>query len=713
MSRRYRTGSRLTFRTTDALCAYWLTRCARRRTKKALAHTEPPNPGRTIHGDLWQTSPTLTALAGEDGQLNRLSLYSPTLDQPKSFPTDNISVFDLIHHDDLPAVRRAFERLRAAPPGTSEVVNFRWSGTEEPTRYLEATLTNLIEDPAMQGILITALDITLDLQAQQSLLRTNGYQTTLAQVSLDALSTPALEEFFPSCLSALKTCLGASHAYILEYEDESRQFLLHSSAGWTVSLPEALPVGTDDEAGLAFQSTAPVLVHNFAKDQRLAQAALPGAGPQSGLAAAIRLSEDRPYGVLGVYHAEAEAFSQEDQVFLQAIVNIVSLAIENRYSRLEMVRAHEEADRMNRLKSAFLDNLSHEIRTPLASIIGFSELMRDQFPDANPSYLDFIERSGMRLLHTFNNILDFSMLEAGSLEPECEDLDVRDIIRKAVDQVRPFAEDKGLELDVVVPEDPLLVYLDGNLMHRVLIQLLDNAIKFSEKGSIVVVGKGPNNTAIIQVIDQGIGMSRPFLKNLFVAFAQESSGMSRLYEGLGLGLTLAKNLVDLMGGTISVESTKGEGSTFTLVFPIQAGASGTLRSEAVAARTVAPFSVLIVDDNEDILFLMRRYLSRVEGCTIIETAQNEDDALALASRHPFDLVLMDINLGRERNGVDVLHALRQLDAYRHTPVIAVTAYAMTGEREHFLEAGFDEYLAKPFTLPQLRQTVTEVFRAEA
>lgn len=237
----------------------------------------------------------------------------------------------------------------------------------------------------------------------------------------------------------------------------------------------------------------------------------------------------------------------------------------------EMLRAaKEEAEEMNRLKSAFLANMSHEIRTPLTSIIGFTEVLDRQDLGQGDRFIELIRRGGERLLETLNSVLDLSQLEAGSMQLSPALIDVIDEVRDTADLFRPRAAKQDVDLQLDVPEAPLQARLDSAALRRILNNLLSNAIKFTEPGDTITTRITPGDeTFQLEVEDTGVGIDAEFIPHLFDAFRQESVGDARAYEGSGLGLTITHQLTEMMGGSIDVESAKGEGTRFTVTLPRQ------------------------------------------------------------------------------------------------------------------------------------------------
>ena len=232
-----------------------------------------------------------------------------------------------------------------------------------------------------------------------------------------------------------------------------------------------------------------------------------------------------------------------------------------------LLEAKEQAEKMNRLKTAFLANMSHEIRTPLTSIIGFAEVLAEEVSGPRKEMADLIQRSGGRLKETLTSVLEFARLEGEAMSLVPERLDLGDRVRETAELLRPQIQEKALTLTLDLPESSVEACLDGAALDRVLTNLLTNAIKFTEEGQITVGLQAEDDTVILTVEDTGPGISEDFLERIYDAFEQESSGTARTHEGIGLGLTITQRLVDLMDGTIEIESAEEEGTRVTVQLP--------------------------------------------------------------------------------------------------------------------------------------------------
>ncbi len=404
------------------------------------------------------------------------------------------------------------------------------------------------------------------------------------------------------------------------------------------------------------------------------------------------------------------AVIRDDAGAVEYMIGMVEDISSRKQTEAELVAAQSKAEEMTLLKSSFLTNMSHEIRTPLTGIIGFAAILEDEVVDEQKELVQLIEQSGQRLLQTLNAILDLSMLESGTMQLKPQHLDVMDEVLTKVHFLSPKAQEKLLSLTINQASEKIYAELDRASLERVLTNLISNAIKFTREGGVTISVETDKKDLLLKVADTGIGISEPFMPHLFEAFRQESTGMTRTYEGTGLGLTITKRLVNFLGGEIEVESKLGKGSIFTVRFPEvvldpnDKSVMLTTREPMVVPERSRP-RVLVLEDNQDARRLLEKFL---EGGYDVELAGKETDALRLAREQLFDVVLMDINLGGGRTGVDALRALRHLSGYEQIPVVALTAYAVTGDRERFLSHGFNGYLGKPLTKQELYDVISRV-----
>ena len=401
----------------------------------------------------------------------------------------------------------------------------------------------------------------------------------------------------------------------------------------------------------------------------------------------------RPVRLLGVSQDITERKKAEDVL---------------RQREQELRAARDQAIQASEFKSQFLANMSHEIRTPMNGVLGMAHLLLEMENDPQKrTYLRALKESGHNLLSIINDILDFSKVEAGQLELESIELDLHALIDTAVALFRAQAEEKGVLLEHRIDaEVPRWVKGDPVRIRQVLINLLSNAVKFTDAGRVQVRAGVPAHGRVrIEVGDTGIGIRLADHQRILDPFRQADSSTTRRFGGTGLGIPICRQLVSLMGGSFDYSSEPGKGSTFWFEVPLPAAGpaaadAGALRApvaeEGVPAAQGKPAGVVLLAEDNPVNRLVAEAMLRELGYEV-DVAENGVEAVAAARRKSYAFMLMDC-LMPEMDGYEATAAIRrELGPARRTPIIALTALAMKGDREKCLAAGMDDYLSKPLS----------------
>jgi len=456
-----------------------------------------------------------------------------------------------------------------------------------------------------------------------------------------------------------------------------------------------------------------LIVENTLEDERFHDNPLVTGAPDIRFYAGVPLvtPSGHALGTLCVIDQESRTLDEFQIKTLRALARQVVTQLELRRRLYELDRACAAAEAATDAKSRFLANMSHEIRTPMNAILGMAELLHETpLSEEQAQYVGIFRNSGRVLLELINDILDLSKAEAGKLELRARPVKLRSYLRSTIEPLATDARRRQLSVELVLdPDLPNYVQADELRLRQVLVNLLGNAIKFTEHGRVVLrVAPDPRDAARIRFVvrDTGIGIAPDQLPQLFQPFTQADASSERRYGGTGLGLSLTRQYVQLMGGEVHVESVVGIGSVFSFSLELATASEVDVTNTTTQtnAGTTTPTKdpqtptsvrILLVEDSPDNRFLVEKYLA--DDCYVLEAAEDGLQAVEMFQASTYDLVLMDGQLPG-CSGYEATETIRAWEREEHrtpTPIIALTADAMEDDRRRAIQVGCDAHLSKP------------------
>jgi PAS domain S-box-containing protein len=400
---------------------------------------------------------------------------------------------------------------------------------------------------------------------------------------------------------------------------------------------------------------------------------------------------------------------------IKKIIAVDSEITARKIAEFQMMEAKQEALKLAKIKEEFLANMSHEIRTPMNAIVGMAQLISEtELNEKQKKYIDSIRFASDNLLALINDVLDLSKLEAEKIDFEKIPFSIKEVIEKLVEIMRHKIDEKGLSIELIVDAKlPEVLIGDPFRLNQIIMNLLSNSVKFTKKGGIKIELTIENETEKdvnirFDVTDTGIGISKENITKVFEHFTQAESEITRKYGGTGLGLTIVKKLVESQNGAINVESELGKGTRFYFTVGFEKGTNSqrisTNKKEKTDVRKIAGKTVLLVEDNELNRMVATEFLQKPG--LIIDHAENGNIAVSMAQEKQYDFILMDIQMP-ELDGYSAAKQIRAdaASANAATPIIAMTAHAMQGEKEKCLNAGMNDYISKPLNKDTLIETL--------
>ncbi|MEB3192023.1 MAG: PAS domain S-box protein [Snowella sp.] len=629
--------------------------------------------------------------------------------------------------------------------------------------YLVAvSLTGLLIQQKGETLIWSSVqDISDRKQAEQAMRRQTEQKLLLREITLRIRQSLDLQAIFDTACQEIRQFMQADRVGIFKFYPESNfddgEFV---SESLVVGFPSVLAIRVHDHCfGDNYSSL-------YANGRCFAVADIYNGGLQnchSNVLAQFQIKAnlilpllcgEQLWGLLCLHQcATPRVWQQEEIDFLQPLANQLAIAIQqaNLFEQLQqelterqqtqqaLTERNQQLIRATRLKDEFLANMSHELRTPLNAILGMAEAMQEsifgEITERQKKSLQTIERSGQHLLSLINDILDVAKIESGQLELQCQPTSVPSLCTTSLAFIQQQAFSKQIHVEIQLPQHLPDLLIDERRIRQVLINLLNNAVKFTPEGGRITlevsqVATPPENAADlpppsylqIAVMDTGIGIAPEDIPKLFQPFIQIDSALNRKYEGTGLGLTLVKRLVELHGGQVTVSSEVNVGSCFRIELPCAVSefkaSPSTFRAESTIAangpnanesRVTGSPVILLAEDNEANLITLSCYLE-AKGYQLI-TAKEGETAIALARSEQPDVIVMDIQMPG-MDGLEVIQQMRRSPNLSSIPIIALTALAKNEDRQRCLEAGANEYLSKPVRLKDLAQIIQELLSHE-
>ncbi len=590
---------------------------------------------------------------------------------------------------------------------TLQVQQFGKDGNLKDIEFVITFLTD--ENNEAVEILGVSRDITNRIKNQKEIELSKKRLECLLNISHQ--NSDDIQELFDFTLEEAITLTESQIGYILNYNEQKKELILVS---WSKNVMKECHVLNNeqkifklDESGYwgeVIRQEKIIVNNDFEKPDKLKRGFPIGHAKIYKFLSIPVFINRKIKAVVGVANKQSD-YNETDATQLTLMMDGIFKIIEQKEYQKQLVIEKEKALIASKTKSQFLANMSHEIRTPMNGIMGFTEILLSEETDKNKKeFLKIVYSSTESLMQIINNILDLSKIESGIMKTENGEFNIFELIEKIIRIFNVKAQTKNIALTSNINKNiPALLFGDYIKLNEILTNLIDNAIKFTNEGIILVeidfkIIEDSDIILFITVSDTGIGIEENMLGKIFDDFVQVENYLTKMQRGTGLGLSIVKKLTNILGGQIEVTSKINTGTNFKLTLPLKKGKDSLIKNseknnEIIIMNTTK--NILLAEDNKTNQILIKKLIEKMGFSLVI--VENGAEAINILKNTKFDLVLMDIQMPL-MNGIEATQIIREFETNslnKNIPIIAITAFAMVGDREKFLNAGVDDYISKP------------------